>query len=261
MRQVLMVLSSIIILVMAATAYASDCGDVNGDTRVNVGDVVYLINYIFKSGPVPKCGTETGTVTDIDGNTYQTITIGTQVWMAENLKVTHYRNSIKSPYGDAIPIVTDGITWASLTTGAYCEYGNDGNNVATYGRLYNWYAVTNPDIAPTGWHVPSDAEWQTLIDYLGGDAVAGGKMKEIGPTHWFSPNSGATDEVGFSGLPAGFRDSSGNFNNMGYSAFFWSSTELSIDNAWYRSLSYGNSEVQRYDRNKTFGFSLRCVKD
>jgi hypothetical protein len=119
-----------------------------------------------------------GAVVDIDGNAYHTVTIGNQVWMVENLKVTHYRN------GDAIPNVTDGTAWLDLTTGAYCEYDNDVNNVATYGRLYNWYSVNDSrNIAPAGCHVPSDDDWQTLVDYLGGDAVAGGKMKEIGSTH------------------------------------------------------------------------------
>ena len=153
---------------------------------------------------------------------YQTITIGTQVWMAENLKATHFRN------GDAIPHVTDGATWQSLTTGAYCEYNNDINNVATYGRLYNWYAVNDyRNIAPVGWHVPIDAEWQTLVDYLGGWEVAGGKMKEAGTANWVSPNTGATNESGFSALPGGRRHviGSGYYENMGYSGYFWSSTE------------------------------------
>jgi len=150
----------------------------------------------------------TGTMTDIDGNVYETVTIGTQVWMAENLKVTHYRN------GNTILHIIDWFSWFTLT-GAYCEYDNDVNNVAVYGRLYNWYAVNDSRyIAPVGWHVPSDAEWLTLVDYLGGDTVADGKMKEIGTTHWVSPNTGATNESGFSALPGGYRDYGGN-SDMG----------------------------------------------
>lgn len=176
-------------------------GDINNDNAVDVGDVVYLINYLFKGGPAPDpncCSDCPPTVTDYDGNVYQTVLIGDQCWMMENLKVTHYRN------GDPIPHVTDGVTWGNLTSGAYCNYNNDEGNVATYGRLYNWYAVDDSrNIAPAGWHVPSDAEWQTLVDYLGGDAVAGGKMKEAGTTHWASPNTGATNESGFTALPGG----------------------------------------------------------
>ncbi len=210
-----------------------------------------------------------GTVTDIDGNVYQTITIGDQVWMMENLKVTHYRN------GDPIPNVTDGGTWEGLTTGAYCNYNNNEGNVATYGRLYNWYAVDDSrNIAPEGWHVPTDEEWKQLEMYLGmsqaeADADAldwrgtdeGGKLKETGTTHWNSPNEGATNESGFTALPGGFRHHSGNFGNMGYYAYFWSSTETSSSYAWYRNLGYSGSQVYRSNYYKQDGFSVRCVRD
>ena len=210
-----------------------------------------------------------GTVTDIDGNVYQTVTIGTQVWMAENLKVTHYRN------GDAIPNETDGGTWAGLTTGAYCEYNNDVNNLAVYGRLYNWYAVADSrNIAPMGWHVPSDAEWKQLEMFLGmsqaeADAIGGrggavnvgGKLKETGTTHWLSPNTGATNESGFSGLPGGYRSYDGTYDGIGNDAYFWSSTEGSSNYAWGRSLHYFYSGVARGSNYKQYGFSLRCVRD
>lgn len=193
-----------------------------------------------------------GTVTDIDGNIYQTVTIGNQEWMVENLKVTHYRN------GDAIPNVTDGITWSGLGTGAYCEYNNDSNNVATYGRLYNWYAVRDSrNIAPAKWHVPNDAEWQTLVDYLGGSSVAGGKMKETGTTHWAEPNTGATNESGFSALPGGLRSEyNGAYICMGIYGFFWSPTGVCS-----QLLRYDYSEVYRDCESKVYGFSVRCVKD
>jgi uncharacterized protein (TIGR02145 family) len=208
-----------------------------------------------------------GTVTDYDGNIYQTVTIGNQEWMAENLKVTHYRN------GDDIPNITNNSTWSGLTTGAYCEYNNDINNVATYGRLYNWYAaVDSRNIAPAGWHVPSDAEWKQLEMYLGmsqaqADFAAwrgtteGGKMKETGTTHWLSPNTGATNESGFSGLPGGNRDYDGAYDDVGYYAYFWSSTELGSNYVWNRYLGYNNSGVYRYYDDELYGFSLRCVRD
>jgi uncharacterized protein (TIGR02145 family) len=248
-----MALLVVAILFMAKSAFAGDCGDVNNTGTVNIQDITYLINFLYKGGPAPDCGT----VTDIDGNTYQTVKIGNQVWMAENLKVTHCRN------GEAIPNVTDGTAWAALSTGAYCNYDNDalcGGDI--YGRLYNWYAVNDGrNIAPAGWHVPTDAEWQTLVDYLGGDAVAGGKMKETGTKHWQSPNTGATNESGFSGLPGGYRSYDGTYSHVGYLAVFWSSTENYSYDAWTRLLHYDYSEVARNLYYKYYGFSVRCVRD
>ena len=222
------------------------------------GSVVGRYYYNKQVGFPVRCvkDAEESTLTDIDGNVYQTVAIGTQVWMAENLKVTHY------PNGDDIPNVTDNATWEALNTGAYCEYNNDTNNVATYGRLYSGYAVGDSrNIAPTGWHIPSDAEWQTLVDYLGGISVAGGKMKEAGTMHWYSPNIGATNESGFSGLPCGYRSYDGPYSRIGYSAYFWSSTELSSSEAWYRYLDYNGSGVYRGSSGKRFGYSVRCVRD
>ena len=146
--------------------------------------------------------------------------------------------------------------------GAYCNYENDNVNVATYGRLYNWYAVDDSrGLAPVGWHVPTDDEWQTLIEYLGGSSVAGGKMKETGTTHWNGPNTGATNESDFTALPGGYRDWTGVFYNKGYWAYFWSSTYISSDDAWIRNLSYFDSEAHRYYKFKRCGFSVRCVRD
>ncbi len=268
MKQALMILLGISILIPTAVSFAGVCGDVNDDSIINILDIIYLIDYKFRGGPEPaimesadvnsdgiinildiiylieykfKGGAEpycheTGTMTDIDGNTYRTIKIGDQWWMAENLEVIHYRN------GEAIPNVTDAVIWSSLTTGAYCEYNNDINNVDTCGRLYNWFAVNDGrNIAPEGWHVPTDAEWQTVIDYLGGIAVAGGKMKEKGTTHWNIPNSGATNESGFRALPGGLRTATwqnGYFAELGENAHFWSSSEEKSDVAWRRLLQY-----------------------
>ena len=204
----------------------------------------------------PTGNEETSTVTDIDGNIYQTVKIRFQWWMAENLKVTHYRN------GDAIPYVTDSATWGALSTGAYCVYDNDEDNASTYGYLYNWYAVDDSrNIAPEGWHVATDAEWQTLVVYLGGETVAGGKLKEAGTTHWNSPNTGATNESGFSALPGGYRYDSGNYYSLISYASFWTSTESYSSTARFRRLDYNNSEAGPGHMNKGYGFSVRCIRD
>ncbi|MCK9484292.1 MAG: fibrobacter succinogenes major paralogous domain-containing protein [Candidatus Marinimicrobia bacterium] len=197
-------------------------------------------------------------VVDIDSNVYKIIQIGDQCWLAENLKVTHYRN------GDPIPNVTDATEWNALTTGAYCNYDNNSSNAEIYGRLYNWFAVTDSrNIAPEGWHVPSDAEWDTLVNYLGGFDVAGGKLKATGTTYWASPNEGATNESGFTALPAGLRGYNGTFGSLveGYSALFWSSTECDGGSAWRRALYYGHDDINRYNDNKPWGFSVRLVRD
>jgi len=221
------------------------------------------------SSPVTMRPDSTGTVTDRDGNVYQTIKIGNQWWMAENLRVTQYRN------GDPIPHVTDYSAWSGLSTGACCNHSNDEGNVASYGRLYNFYAVDDSrNIAPEGWHVPTDEEWKQLEMYLGmSQAEAngtgfhdrgtdeGGKLRETGTTHWASPNIGATNESGFTALPGGTRSFNGDFSNMGSSAKFWSSTEYYSHNAWYRLLYYDLSQVSRNYGNKHYGFSVRCVRD
>jgi len=211
--------------------------------------------------------TTPGTMIDIDGNVYQTVKIGDQWWMAENLKVTHYRN------GATIPVVTNSDDWYNLSTGARCAYGNDQSKVATYGYLYNWYAVDDSrEIAPSGWHVPSDAEWKELEMYLGmsqseADGTGyrgtdeGGKLKEAGTTHWNSPNEGATNESGFAALPGGYRDSGGNFGGLGSNAAFWSSAGHNSDLAWSRTLHYDNAGVYRYGDDKRYGFSVRLVRD
>jgi uncharacterized protein (TIGR02145 family) len=247
------------------------CGDANSDGALNISDAVYIINYVFNGGPPPDpgcCDSDCPpTVTDYDGNVYQTVLIGDQCWMMENLKVTHYRN------GDPIPHVTDDGEWEGLSTGAYCEYGNNPANVATYGRLYNWYAVDDSrNIAPEGWHVPTDEEGKQLEMYLGmsqseADATGwrgtdeGGKLKEAGTTHWYAPNTGATNESGFTALPGGYRYSSGIFLGMGYFAYFWSSPENDSSYAWYRYLDRNNSQVLRSHPYEHYGFSVRCVRD
>ena len=211
---------------------------------------------------------ETGKVTDIDGNTYQTIKIGEQWWMAENLRATHYRN------GNAIANITEDTAWEKQRTGAWCNYDNEADNAAIYGQLYNWYAVNDErNIAPEGWHVPTDKEWKQLEMYLGmsqsqaddtgwrGDGV-GRKLMGTGSAHWVSPNTGSTNESGFSGLPGGYRDGSGgDFYNVGGYASFWSFPEYDSDGAWSRKLICGSSDVNRSITSKRCGFSVRCVRD
>ncbi len=248
-------------------------GDVNNDTSINVSDAVYIINYVFVGGPEPItdcCPICPSTVTDIDGNVYQTVLIGDQCWMMENLKVTHYRN------GDPIEYVTDGGTWSGLSTGAYCEYADNPSNVDTYGMLYNWYAVdTSANIAPEGWHVPTDAEWKQLEMYLGmsqEDADAegwrgtdeGGKLKEAGTSHWYAPNTGATNESGFTALPAGGRNADGTFSSgeSQATAYFWA-VDIDSHGNWAlcRHLMYNRADVFRDGNHMRSGYSVRCIKD
>ena len=195
------------------------------------------------------------TVLDIDNNVYHTRTIGTQVWMVENLKVTRYRN------GDLIPNVTDGTVWSNLTTGAYCNYDNDAGNATPYGRLYNWYAVNDArSICPSGWHVPTDAEWTTLSTYLGGENVAGGKLKETGNAHWQN-NQGATNETGFTALPGGTCKLNGIFGSIGLYGYYWSSTQLNDQSAWHYKMNFDNSYLLYSNYNKYIGISVRCIQD
>lgn len=204
--------------------------------------------------------TEAQTITDIDGNVYDTIHIDTQIWLRPNLKVTHYRN------GDPIPNVTDSATWYSLTTGAYCDYDNDSNNAAVYGRLYNWYAVNDPrGIAPVGWRVPTYEDWDTLQIFLGYDLVAGGKLKEIGTTHWMAPNTGASDEYDFTALPGGQRaDSiySGTFSEITQQGYWWSSSEIDTVYPWGVNISYNSEGFTNWGAStRRSGFSIRLISD
>lgn len=199
--------------------------------------------------------TNRGLVSDVDGNTYKTIKIGAQVWMAENLKTTKYRN------GTAIPKVTGNTEWNNLTTPGYCWYNNDEVNYkSTYGAMYNWYTVNTGNLCPTGWHVPSDAEWTTLTTYLGGTDIAGGKLKEKEYSHWLSPNLGATNESGFTALPGGYREKDGNYYYINSQGRWWSTTENMVTYAWFRMLIFNVSDIKRYDNEKNYGYSVRCVK-
>lgn len=213
-----------------------------------------------------------GSMTDIDGNTYKTVTIGTQTWMAENLKVTKYND------GAAIPNVTDATAWSELTTGALCDYENTPSNSETYGKLYNWYAVNTGKLCPTGWHVPSDAEWTTLENYLIAngynydgttteDKIAKAMASSSG---WESYSEAGTvgnndypekqNASGFTALPSGYRNSNGTFYDIGYVGLWWSSTEYDSNYANGRGLYYYYNDLYN-NYGKVDGFSVRCVRD
>jgi len=204
---------------------------------------------------------------DGDGNTYATVLIGTQVWMASNLNTTKYND------GTSIPNETVDATWAALSTGAYCWFNNDAATYqSTYGALYNWFVVDNnastmvasnggKNVCPVGWHVPTDTEWSTLTTYLGGQSVAGGKLKETGTTHWYAPNTGATDETSFTAVPGGYRNYNGPCYSIRLAGYWWSSTESSSANAWYRYMDYSNSSVVRGGYEEQHGYSVRCLRD
>lgn len=213
--------------------------------------------YVFISG---ESTCSTCPCIDYDGNGYPTLTLGDQVWMAENLRVTHYSN------GDAIPNVIDAIAYEALTTGAYSWYDNDQSIYSLYGALYNWYAVNDSrGLCPDGWHVPDDTEWSTLLNHLGGTETAAGKMKSNSDL-WDSPNSEATNTSGFSGLPGGARDQNGNFSTIGISGHWWTSTEASDGFAWTYHINHAPPEnygltVRRISNYTRAGFSVRCLKD
>lgn len=185
-----------------------------------------------------------------------TIVIGNQQWTSKNLDVAFYRN------GEPIPQVTDPTAWAALTTGAWCYYNNDSTQGNKYGKLYNWYAVNDPrGLAPQGWHIPSDAEWTTLETTLGDPSVAGGKMKEAGTLNWVNPNTGGNNNSGFAGLPGGFRDDPGTFSVVGGFGYWWSSTEFSAADAWFRYLTLYDGGIYRPNYDKRGGLSVRCLRD
>jgi uncharacterized protein (TIGR02145 family) len=200
--------------------------------------------------------TNAGTLTWTTPVFLPTVVIGTQQWMEKNLDVMTYRN------GDVIPQVTDATVWAGLTTGAWCYYNNDPLNGAIYGKLYNWYAVNDPrGLAPQGWHIPTYNEWTTLSTLLGGDAAAGGKMKTTGTTIWTTPNTSATNESGFAGLPGGFRYYNATFYYGGDYGYWWSATEFNSTNALYCALYGSYGYLGRPYGSMKNAFSVRCLRD
>ncbi len=199
-----------------------------------------------------------GFVDSRDGYKYAVVLIGDQLWMAENLRATKFND------GTEIPLIENIIQWSTTNTPGYCWYANDFETYGSvYGALYNWYAVKTGKLNPVGWHVPSDAEWTILIDFLGGEEVAGGKLKEAGTTHWLSPNDGATNESGFTALPGDARYYMREYYFIGSHAHWWTSSEdyADSDKAWLRWLVYDSYYALRMSANKHYGLSLRCIKD
>ncbi len=194
----------------------------------------------------------TGSVTDIDGNTYQTSRIGDQEWMIENLSVSRYRN------GEEIHHITDDVVWTLSSVGAWCHYENVESNDEPLGKLYNWFAVKTHRLCPTGWHVPDKGEWRELLDYLGGEEIAAGKMKEPGTEHWVPPNRGASNESGFTALGSGHRTDLGIFEARGLSTHWWSASEISLDRG---SACYLEEKARIIATNKKRGHSVRCIRN
>jgi uncharacterized protein (TIGR02145 family) len=226
---------------------------------------IFLVLTVSSYSQIPGNG-----VTDIDGDQYNSVIIGTQEWQKENLNVSKYSD------GTPIPQVTNASNWASLSTGAWCYYNNDPANGAIYGKLYNWYAVagihdaaslTNPDLrkklAPTGWHIPTDTEWTTIKDLLGGTNIEGDKMKEVGNSHW-NGNLNATNSSGFTGLPGGYQHYdgfTGQFYRIRNNGYWWSSSEINLSNVWSVSLDRDNSILSMDNSLKRDGFSVRLIND
>lgn len=212
--------------------------------------------YIVVTVPEGGCG-ELTTVSDIDGNVYSVVTIGSQCWLGENLKTTRFRD------GSAIPLLQNDSDWKYATTPAMVSYDNDNGNDATYGKLYNWYAIGDArGICPQGFHVPHDNEWATLSKYLDPDnEFAGARMKEVGTDHWEQPNEGANNSSGFTALPGGMRFREGQFDFIGKNGLFWSTRQDGDFEGYFVTLSYNDTEARRTVMFKQAGFSCRCVKD
>jgi uncharacterized protein (TIGR02145 family) len=242
---------------------------ITGDTLFLNNGVFLVIPGISAANSKHTCGAPNihnpnltyGSMTDQEGNVYKTIVIGGQEWMAENLNSSIYRN------GDPITANLDNTAWQNTTSGAWSYYNNDASYACPYGKLYNWYTcLDGRQLCPVGWHVPIDAEWTVLMNFLEGQLVAGGKMKSRGTIEaetglWYNPNAEATNSSGFSGAPGGFRDYYGGYFDSGFRGNWWSSSEFDADFAWNRSLNNGSSFAGWYQSIKQAGFSVRCLRD
>lgn len=249
-------------------------GSGSGLFTSNISQLVQNTFYYLRAYAINSAGTaygnqenfttrwhdQPGTVTDADGNFYDTIAIGPQTWMKENLKSTKYES------GEPIPMVTDDLDWFNLTRPGYCWYNNDLNNKTIYGALYNWFTVDQAsngynNLCPTGWHVPTDHDWDLLMIYLGGDSAAVCKLRESGSSHWQSPNINATNVSGFTALPGGCRDYDGWYYVIGSFGYWWSTTAFVMGGACSRFMGYDGSGGYSYGRFEQDGFSVRCIKD
>jgi uncharacterized protein (TIGR02145 family) len=263
----------------------------NGSNWVllNPGAAGQVLKMSSGNDPVPVWGTDATTsvpafspcgapISDIDGNIYNTVLIGAQCWTKENLRVRRYNNGTVIPFDNIGGSGGSSSTWQNLTIGAHTIYAHDSlatpSNLTKYGYLYNWYAAKGIskggtilpndtlNICPEGWHVPTDADWTTLTTELGGESVAGGKLKSIGTvSYWSSQSAGTDNSSGFSALPGGYRIKDGSFNNLRNSAVFWRATEDNANNAWSSRLEYNSNNVSRNSYEKQYGASIRCLKD
>ena len=249
MKQIITLLS----LFFALQAYAQDTMYVaqkfGGVIKVPVKNIDSIYFY--------KPFHNTGTVTDIDGNIYKTVTIANKVWMAENLRVTKFND------GTAIPRVTQSSSWNSLTTPAYTGFRNSTHpdTILPYGNMYNWYTVDTKKVCPTGWHVFTNAEWDAMIATLGPKSTAGNILKATGTKYWQAPNDKATNAVEFNALPSGYMYNYGSFQGLGTFAYWWSATEINTADASSMYVYDASTAVNQYDGTKTNGLSIRCVKD
>jgi uncharacterized protein (TIGR02145 family) len=197
-----------------------------------------------------------GPVTDLEGNTYKTIRAGTQIWMAENLKSAILND------GTEISLTTSSVTWRDLTAPGYCWYNNDNISTgATYGALYNGYTVNTGKLCPAGWHIPDTEEWQILREFLTDTISEGGRLKESGTEHWFTPNKGATNSIGFTALPSGFRYTDGSFTAIQSYTGFWLASGSGTNYEWFLGLYYGDAAATMNYVSKKYGLSVRCIKD
>lgn len=211
---------------------------------------LFVLSFIINGFMYVVAQTSGAGVMDVDGNNYKTVILGKQEWMMDNLKVTKYRN------GNPIPHIQDSTVWNAWNNGAFVFYKND----TKHGVLYNWMAVTEQrGICPTGWHVPTNVEWDTLAKFLGGNEVAGGKMKAR--FHWETPNEAATNESSFHALPKGMYGINGSFNNIGKNAYWWSASENDKNSAWGREVGFNESGLYAGHGDKRDGLSVRCLKD
>lgn len=228
-------------------------------TNLTENTVYYLRAYAINSIGIAygeNLKFSTGAITDIDGNVYRIVTIGDQVWMVDNLKTTRFND------GTVIPLVSDSAQWANLTSAAYCWSDNDeATYKATYGAIYNFFAVENAKLCPEGWHVPTIEEWNTLTDYFYGHEEAGSFLKEEGTAHWVAPNAGATNESGFTALPGKFRSNNGPFASFGYYAYYWMFNEYVADSSMTISMIFNTGKLKIAPQHKGSGLYVRCIKD
>jgi uncharacterized protein (TIGR02145 family) len=227
-------------------------------TGLMPGEVYYVRSYSINSDGIAYGNLEVFTtkIADADGNIYNTILLKDKIWMAENLETSTFND------GTSIPLVSDNAAWMTLSSPGFCYYNNDEiTNNATYGALYNWYAVSSGKLCPSDWHIPSDEEWTDFTNFLAGESIAGGRLKEAGTAHWSGPNMGATDDKGFTALPGGSRDKNGIYSQLGLDGNWWSSSEYNASDSWSRNMNYNSISIIKYHLSKSTGVSVRCIKN